>query len=144
MASAEHPTPPAPTVVELTWLGGRRFTGQAGPATMRLDAADRADPTPVQALAFALAGCMAMDVVDILETGHLAVAGLRVRLVGERVAEFPRRFARFDLHLTVAGDLPADRVERAVALSRERYCTVWHSLRPDIELRTACTVEPAT
>jgi putative redox protein len=136
--------PPAPTVVELVWTGGRRFTGQAGRATMRLDAGDHPDPTPVQALAFALAGCLAMDVVDILEKGHLAVAGLRVRLVGERVADVPRRFTRFDLRLTVTGEIPSDRVERAVALSRERYCTVWHSLRPDIELRTSCTVEPTT
>ena len=37
----------------------------------------------------------------------------------------------------VRGEVPADRVERAIELSRERYCSVWHSLRPDIDFRTS-------
>jgi len=43
----------------------------------------------------------------------------------------------------VRGDVPADRVERAIALSRERYCSVWHSLRQDIDFRTSFEVAPA-
>ncbi len=35
------------------------------------------------------------------------------------------------------GEIPPDRVERAIQLSRERYCSVWHSLNPDIEFKTS-------
>jgi uncharacterized OsmC-like protein len=42
----------------------------------------------------------------------------------------------------VRGDVPPDRVERALELSRERYCSVWHSLRSDIDFRTSFEVAP--
>jgi putative redox protein len=42
----------------------------------------------------------------------------------------------------VRGDVPPDRVERALELSRERYCSVWHSLRSDIDFRTSFDVAP--
>jgi uncharacterized OsmC-like protein len=42
----------------------------------------------------------------------------------------------------VTGDVPADRVERAIELSRERYCSVLHSLRSDIDLRTSFEILP--
>jgi uncharacterized OsmC-like protein len=43
----------------------------------------------------------------------------------------------------VTGDVPTERVERAIALSREKYCSVWHSLRADIAFTTAYEVLPA-
>ena len=48
-----------------------------------------------------------------------------------------------DLHYTVAGEVPADRVARAIELSREKYCSVWHSMRHDIELTTSFEVVPS-
>jgi putative redox protein len=134
--------PPPPIALELRWQGQRRFAGRAGAVTLALDTAGGSDPTPVQALAFALAGCMAMDVLHVLTRGRLAVGGLRVALTGERVAEEPRRFAGFRLHFEVTGDVPPDRVERAIALSRDRHCSVWHSLRRDIALETSFAVIP--
>ena len=47
---------------------------------------------------------------------------------------------KVDLRFTLEGEIPGDRVERAIALSREKYCSVWHSLRPDIELTTSFEV----
>jgi putative redox protein len=107
-----------------------------------LDSERRAGLSPMQALAVSLAGCMALDVVDILQKGRLALDGVRARLESERRAEPPRYLTRVALHFTVSGDVPPDRVERAIALSRERYCSVWHSLRPDIDFRTSFEVAP--
>jgi putative redox protein len=132
---------PAPVVLDLAWDGDLRFTGRAEAVTVTLDADRVAGPTPVQALAFALAGCMAADVVSILVKGRLPLAGLRTRLTGERRGEVPRYFTSIALHFVVTGAVPADRVERAVALSRERYCTVWHSMRPDISLTTTFEIQ---
>ncbi len=88
----------------------------------------------MQALAFALAGCMAMDVAHVLGKGKGGLRGLRADLTGTRAAEEPRRFTAIALHYSITGDVPAARVERAIELSREKYCSVWHSMRQDIAL----------
>jgi putative redox protein len=133
---------PEPIVLDLRWDGDLRFSGHAGSVAVTLDADRVAGPTPVQALAFALAGCMAADVVSILVKGRLPLTGLTTRLTGERREEQPRYFTKIALHFVVTGEVPADRMERAVALSREKYCTVWHSLRPDIALTTTFEIQP--
>jgi len=133
-------TIPAPLALELEWQGGLRFRGTTGGVSLVLDSASEAGPTPVQALAFALAGCMAIDIVHILRKGRLEPRSLKVHLEAGRAPEDPKRLVSAHLHFVVAGDAPADKVERAIALSREKYCSVWHSLRPDIEFRASFEV----
>ena len=126
--------------VELAWDGDLRFRGRAGPATVVVDSDGRAGPSPVQALATALAGCMAVDVVHILQRGRQPLTGLRSRLRAERAPEDPHRLVRVALSFAVTGAVAPDKVERAIALSREKYCSVWHSLRQDIEFTTSFEV----
>ena len=40
-----------------------------------------------------------------------------------------------ELHFTIEGAAPAEAIERAIALSREKYCSVWHSMRQDIDFQ---------
>jgi len=129
-----------PVEVELAWEGDLRFRGRAGPAAVVVDSDGSAGPSPVQALALALAGCMSVDVVHILERGRQPLRGLRARLRGERAPEDPHRLVRVDLRFHVTGEVAPDKVERAIALSREKYCSVWHSLRQDIEFPTSFEV----
>ena len=136
MASAARP----PVSASLEWKGGLRFAARASGGELLLDGDSVAGPSPVQALAFALAGCMAADLVHILTRSRVPPRTLRVTFSGERAPEDPRRFMRMALHFDVSGDVPAEKVERALALSREKYCSVWHSLRPDIELETSFAV----
>jgi putative redox protein len=75
---------------------------------------------------------MATDLVYILQRGRHDVRALRAHLVGDRAQEDPHRFVRVALHFTIEGEVPGDAVDRAIALSRERYCSVWHSMRQDI------------
>ena len=130
-------------IVELTWQGGLRFEARAGDHTLVVDSERQAGVSPTQALAVSLAGCMAIDVVDILRKGRLAPEGVQARLESERRPEPPRYVTRVALHFVVRGGVPADRVERAIELSRERYCSVWHSLRPDIDFRTSFEIVPS-
>jgi putative redox protein len=126
--------------LDLVWEGDLRFRGRSGGTELMLDGDSRAGPSPVQALAFALAGCMAIDVVHILRKGRLDLRGLRAELAAERAPRDPRRLVKVRLHFRVTGDLPAAKVERAIALSRETYCSVWHSLRPDLDFTTSFDV----
>jgi putative redox protein len=129
-------------VVELTWQGGLRFEARAGDRTVTLDSERRAGLSPTQALAVSLAGCMAIDVVDVLQKGRFELDGVEARLESERRSEPPRYVTRVTLRFVVRGSVPPDRVERAIELSRERYCSVWHSLRPDIDFRTSFEIVP--
>jgi putative redox protein len=128
--AAEPPT----TTVELVWEHDLVFGGRSGDARMTLDSDGAAGPSPMQALAFGFAACMAMDVVHVLKKGRHDLRGLRADLVGTRVPDHPRRFVRFELRFTVTGAVPGEAIERAIQLSRDKYCSVWHSLRQDIEL----------
>jgi putative redox protein len=132
-----------PTVVDLAWTSDLIFSGHSGRTSITLDSAGVAGPSPVQALAFAAAGCMMMDVAHILGKGRHAFTALRGQLTAERAPDEPHRVVRMTLRVTVAGDVPADAVERAIALSREKYCSVWHSMRQDIDFTTAFGIEAA-
>jgi putative redox protein len=126
----------------MSWDGGTRLVGRSGGAEQTLDWDGREAFSPVQGLAMALAGCMASDVVTILQKGRLPLRGLRAVLSGERAPAEPRRFVAIDLRFEVVGDIPTDRAERAIALSREKYCSVWHSLSQDIAFTTSFEVRP--
>ena len=123
-----------PTVVELTWERDLVFSGKAGGVALMVDGDSLAGPSPMQAVAFGLAGCMAMDVVVILKKGRHDLRGIRADLTGTRAPEEPRRFTAITLHYTITGDVPDEAIQRAVDLSRNKYCSVWHSLRQDIPL----------
>ncbi len=123
-----------PTTIELVWEHDLVFGGRAGDTQLTLDSASIVGPSPMQALAFALAGCMAMDVVHVLARGRLDVRGLRTDFSGERSPDDPHRFTAISLHFTITGTVPEDKIDRAIELSREKYCSVWHSMRQDIDL----------
>jgi putative redox protein len=130
----------APTTVELVWEHDLVLAGQSGAASMVLDSAGQAGPSPVQALAFALAGCMGMDVVHILRKGRHDLRGLRIVLVAERAAEDPHRMTAVSIEFSVTGEIPKDQIQRAIDLSHEKYCSVWHSMRQDITFETKFSV----
>ena len=60
----------SPVELSVEWRGDQRMAGRAGATEMILDGSGQAGATPVQAVAFALAGCMAIDVVHILAKGR--------------------------------------------------------------------------
>lgn len=131
-----------PLPVTLRWVGEVRFAAESRGVSLTLDGDGAAGPSPMQALAMALAGCMAIDVVAILQKGRHPIAGLEVRLEAGRAETPPRAFTRVALHCVVRGDVPPQAVARAIELSRDRYCSVWHSMRQDIAFETSFEVAP--
>jgi putative redox protein len=136
-------TPPSQSI-ELTWLKDLQFAGRAGDLQLTLDSAGKQGPSPTQALAFALASCMAMDVVFMLQKARQDLRGLRVVLHAWRASEHPRRFVEVQLRFLVSGNVQGEQVERAIGLSREKYCSVWNSMRQDIVFEAKYEIGAAT
>jgi len=124
--------------VQLRWEGeGQRFRGgRSGGPEITVDGAGEAGPSPMQQLLLAVAGCMAADIVDIMAKSRAPLSGLEVLVEGWRAPQPPRRFTSIHLAFTAFGVAEPDgaRLERALELSRQTYCSVVHSLRPDLEL----------
>ena len=129
-----------PTIVDLTWRGALKFSARINQASFTLDSAGVDGPSPVGALAAALAGCMTTDVAHILTRGRHPFRALSSHLEGARLPDDPHRFTRITLHFVIDGDVPEEAVDRAIQLSREKYCSVWHSMRQDIEFTTSYDV----
>jgi putative redox protein len=92
----------------------------------------------MELLLMGLMGCMAIDVLLILQKGRVKVDSLEISGDGDRNPEPPRYFKRIRLTFLLSG-VPAEarpRVDRAIELSSEKYCSVLHSLRQDLELET--------
>lgn len=135
-------TKPAPSI-ELSWTGGESFAAK-NPAGLELalDGESREGFSPTQALLASVGACMGIDVVLILKKMRLELEGVRVAVEGERMEEPPRYFRAIQIRFRIEGDVPRERAERAVALSLERYCSVFHTLRKDLEVTTAIELIP--
>jgi len=131
-----------PLVAELVWSDGLRFDATSGANTAVVDGDGKAGPSPTQYAAMGLAGCMAADVVDIIRKGRHPLRALRVTFTGTRADTPPRRFLTISLRFATQGAVPSEAVERAIALSRDKYCSVWHTFRQDIEFTTAYELHP--
>ena len=81
-------------------------------------------PRPMETVLAGTGGCTAYDVVLILKRGRHDVRGCQVKIDAERADTDPKVFTKIHMHFTVTGkDLPAAAVERAIALSHDRYCS---------------------
>jgi putative redox protein len=134
--------PKPPITTELIWTGELRFGATMGAHGLVVDGDSKAGPSPMQLLAAGVAACMAIDVVSILEKGRHPVTAFRTSLSGERLPVPPRRFTAMTLHFHVGGAVPEDAVQRAIDLSRDKYCSAWNSMRTDVTLHTSFSIVP--
>ena len=81
-----------------------------------------------------------MDVVHVITKGRHDLQALQVEFEGERAGEAPRRFVSMHLKFILTGDIPPAAVERAIMLSKTKYCSVSNTLRPDIDFQTSFEV----
>ncbi len=132
-----------PVVVTTEWIDGLAFTVRSGRGEIVTDGDSERGLSPVQLLGAALAGCMATDVALILTRGRQPLKALTVTLTALRADEDPHRVLQVTLHFAVGGAVNPQHLDRAIALSREKYCSVWHSMREDITLTTTTSIDPA-
>lgn len=123
------------------WRGGLLFDSGAGERVHQVDGNSKMAPSPVETLLGSLGCCAGSDVVDILTKQRNAPRKLEVDVTAVRRAEYPRRVMELEVNFLVEGaGLEQAQVERAIALSIEKYCTVAASLAGDIPLTTILTL----
>jgi putative redox protein len=132
-----------PIQAALEWKGGLQFLARSGDRELVLDGDAMQACSPMETLLMSLAGCMAIDIVHILGKMQARLGGVQARAEGRRAESDPRRFASIRLHFEVCGeDLERNDIDRVIALSREKYCSVYHSLHPEIQVDISCEVKP--
>ncbi len=96
---------------------------------------------PMELLLAGTGGCTAFDVVLILRRGRHAVSQCTVKLSAERAQTEPKVFTKIHFHFTVRGKgIPAAAVERAIALSHDKYCSASVMLGKTAEITTGFEV----
>jgi putative redox protein len=90
--------------------------------------------TPMQLLAGSLAGCMSIDVVLILQKQKINPKVYRVEIDAKQRVGTPSPFEVIHLIFSIDEAVPLDKMERAILLSKEKYCSVSLSLNPEIEI----------
>jgi len=90
--------------------------------------------TPKQLVLSGLAGCTGMDVISILEKMRVVPERFNIVVDAELTEEHPKTFKKIHIKYIVKGDVPADKLEKAIKLSQERYCGVSEMLRKSAEL----------
>jgi len=130
------------------WKSGLSFEGTAGSGfRIPLGAATEVGGAedgfrPMELMALSLAGCTAMDVISILHKKQQAVTAFEVRVEGERALEHPKVFTRMVIEYRVRGRaIDPQAVERAVALSRDRYCPAQGMLAQVVPIEHRVVIE---
>lgn len=131
---------------KLIWNGGLKFTGasQSGVETA-IDGERQTGASPMELLLEAVGACSAIDVVVILEKQRTPLTKFEISLEGDRQTTDPRYYTVARVSFDLWGDdLRPEKVERAISLSLAKYCSVFHSLRPDLNLQAQFRIHDAS
>jgi len=132
-----------PSVVTATWNGDYRFDiSRAGAGvSSRIDAKGKTGPGPVDMLLGALAGCAAVDTLDILLKRRTPAERLVITVTGDRADAVPARVTAVTLAYSIDGPgIDREAAERAVDLAVSKYCLVRNSLDPTMPVRFSVTL----
>ncbi len=130
-----------------SWVEGMAFMGEAGSGhAVVMDGAPEYGGRnigirPMEMLLIGLAGCTGFDVVQILKKGRETITGCEVEVEAQRASEDPKVFTKIHIAYRVTGrGLSQAKAERAVTLSKEKYCSASIMLGATAEMTTALEV----
>ncbi|MCW2236555.1 OsmC family protein [Azospirillum canadense] len=134
----------------VAWVDGKMFVGESGSGhAVVMDGAPEAGGRnlgirPMEMLLIGMGGCTSFDVVMILEKGRQTITDCVAEIEAERADTDPKVFTKIHVHFVVTGrGLDAGKVERAIALSAEKYCSAsimlgaMATITHDFEIREA-------
>lgn len=130
--------------VALNWKNGLSFSGRGGNSGYSLDVSADADVggaedgfQPMELVALGLASCTGVDVMSILQKKRQEVTGLEVRVETQRAKAHPRVWTHLMIEYIVTGkNVDRAAVERAIQLSREKYCPAQNMLKLAVKIES--------
>jgi putative redox protein len=126
--------------VSLNYLNDMAFEAEVNGHKIYLDASSEnggknLGPRPKALMLLALGGCTGMDIVSILKKMRVEYESLKIIVDGDMADEHPKKFTKMRVIYQFKGkDLPLDKIEKAIDLSKERYCGVSASIKDVIEI----------
>ncbi|OGW57124.1 MAG: hypothetical protein A2Z09_00255, partial [Nitrospirae bacterium RBG_16_43_8] len=91
--------------------------------------------SPTETLLMSVAGCLAIDVVSFLQKMRAEITSFKIDYSGERNLTPPQYYKTMEMVINISGkNITPKKMDRAISLSQEKYCSVYHSLRKDIKV----------
>jgi putative redox protein len=128
------------TKIDCTWKNEMAFEADVNGFKIMLDAdpavgGTNKGPRPKPLTLVSLAGCTGMDVISILKKMRIEPEYFNVGVEGELTEEHPRFYHKINVIYELKGqDVEIEKVEKAVNLSRDRYCGVFALLKEGAEI----------
>ena len=98
--------------------------------------------SPTETLLMSVAGCLSIDIVHILNKMRCKITKYETEIEGVRNPDPPQSYRSFDLMIHISGEgITPKKIGRAISLSKDKYCSVYHSLRKDIAVNIAYQIE---
>ncbi|HDD55919.1 MAG TPA: OsmC family peroxiredoxin [Chloroflexi bacterium] len=133
--------------VKLEWLRSRMFVGTDHLGTSIAIGYDQeSDPAskavnPSDLLLLAAASCSAYDMVQILEKGKQPLEDLKVEVQAKQNQEAPYPYVSLHFNYILKGDVDPEKIQRAMQLSEDKYCSVLATLKPGLDFTSEYTLE---
>ncbi len=126
----------------LTWEKDLVFTARIRGYAIDFDADAKEGCIPTDSLLMSLPGCLAIDVVLFLKKMKTEIRSFDIETIGERNPIPPKYFRAVHMKIRIAGKgITPKKLDRAISLSREKYCSVYHSLRKDMDIKVSYVIE---
>lgn len=125
-------------LTKINWDGDMAFSSTTPSGhQIKMDAAaevggQNTGARPTELLLNAVAGCTGIDIISILHKMRLNPTSFYIEIEGNRAEDHPKRFTNINVNYVLEGDLPESKVIRAIQLSKDKYCSVAHSLNSTI------------
>ncbi|MCP4164376.1 MAG: OsmC family protein [Chloroflexi bacterium] len=100
-----------------------------------------AGPSPMELLLLGLAGCTGIDIVHILQRQRQPLQGLKINVSGQRAEENPKVYTQINVEYIVSGDVDEFKLQRAIQLSEEKYCSASAMLDKVATIETSYRLE---
>jgi len=126
----------------LSWEKDLVFTARIRGYAIDFDADAKEGCIPTDSLLMSLPGCLAIDVVLFLKKMKVEINKFDIETIGERNPVPPKYFTAVHMNIRIAGKgITPKKLDRAISLSQEKYCSVHHSLRKDMDIKVSYVIE---
>lgn len=97
---------------------------------------------PTESLLLSVAGCLAIDCVSFLNKMKAVISSFKIDISGERNPTPPQYYRKMHIMIHISGEnITPKKMDRVISLSQEKYCSVYHSLRKDLEVKVDYVIE---